>query len=196
MWVEYPSRPDLQLNQTEMTSTENLSFDLRFQESLPVGTANYLYDGARLMEEVDGSGNVLAKYTQSPRVDQPLSELRSCNTCYYEQDALGSVTSLSNPTGAPANTCRYDSFGQPTASTGTLVNPFQYTAREFDSETGLYYYRARYYDPSFGRFLSEDPRSRLTGRNLYRYVLNAPTLLRDPSGGLSSRHLNPRGKKR
>jgi RHS repeat-associated protein len=158
-------------------------FGRRIQKSGPLGTTNYLYDGARLMEEVDGSGNVLAKYTQSPRVDQPLSELRSGTTGYYEQDALGSVTSLSSATGALANTYSYDSFGRPTASTGTLVNPFQYTAREFDSETGLYYYRARYYDPSFGRFLSEDPRSRLTGRNLYRYVLNAPTLLRDASGG-------------
>src|ERR1700693_5913017 len=51
----------------------------------------------------------------------------------------------------------YDSFGKLTASTGSLVNPFQYTARESDTETGLYYYRARYYDQNTGRFISEDP---------------------------------------
>lgn len=49
------------------------------------------------------------------------------------------------------------SSGKQTASSGSLTNPFQYTGREFDTETGLYYYRARYYDPSTGRFLSEDP---------------------------------------
>jgi len=50
----------------------------------------------------------------------------------------------------------YDSFGKLTASTGSLVNPFRYTARESDTETGLYYYCARYYDPANGRFANED----------------------------------------
>jgi RHS repeat-associated protein len=76
----------------------------------------------------------------------------------------------------------YDSFGKLTASTGSLVNPFQYTARESDSETGLYYYRARYYDPVAGRFLSEDPARFLGGFNLYRYVINDPTGFIDPFG--------------
>jgi RHS repeat-associated protein len=59
--------------------------------------------------------------------------------------------------GALANTYTYDSFGKLTASTGSITNRFQYTAREFDAETSVYYYRARYYDQSAGRFLSEDP---------------------------------------
>ena len=83
--------------------------------------------------------------------------LRSGATSYFHADGLGSVTSLSNAAGSIANTYTYDSFGKLTASTGSLVNPFQYTARESDTETGLYYYRARYYDPSSGRFISEDP---------------------------------------
>jgi RHS repeat-associated protein len=72
-------------------------------------------------------------------------------------DALDSVSSLSTAAGALANTYVYDSFGNLTASTGTLVNPLQYTAREFDQETGIYFYRARYYDSTIGRFLTEDP---------------------------------------
>jgi RHS repeat-associated protein len=76
----------------------------------------------------------------------------------------------------------YDSFGKLTASTGTVTNPFEYTGREFDPETGLYYYRARYYDPVMGRFLSEDPSGAASGLNLYRYVSNNPVNLYDPTG--------------
>lgn len=69
------------------------------------------------------------------------------------------------------------------SSTSSLTNFFRYPAREFDSETGLYYYRARYYDPSAGRFISEDP-LRLYGNdvNYYRYVWGSVTNLRDPLG--------------
>jgi RHS repeat-associated protein len=83
--------------------------------------------------------------------------LRSSAASYYEQDGLGSVTSLSNAAGALAQTYAFDSFGKQTASSGSLTNPFQYAGRELDSETGLYYMRARYFDPQAGRFLSEDP---------------------------------------
>src|SRR5512146_2032922 len=76
---------------------------------------------------------------------------------FYEADGLGSVTSLTDGSGQIAASYTYDSFGNVTASTGTLSNSFQYTGRELDSETGLYYYRARYYKPATGRFLSEDP---------------------------------------
>ena len=103
-------------------------------------------------------------------------------TSYYERDGLGSITSLSNSLGALANRYTYDSFGKLTASTGTLVNPFQYAGREFDQVTGLYYNRARYYDPSLGRFLSEDPIKFDGGIDFYAYVLNNPTILVDPSG--------------
>lgn len=81
-----------------------------------------------------------------------------------------------------------DSFGNVTRSTGSLANPFQYTGRDFDAETGLYYYRARYYDPSSGRFLSgrflsSDPVGFNSGDvNFYRYSLNNPITLWDPYG--------------
>ena len=103
-------------------------------------------------------------------------------TSYYEADGLGSVSSLSNSAGALANTYTYDSFGKLTASTGTLVNPFQYTGREFDSETGAYYYRARYYDQNVGRFLNEDPFRFGGGIDFYSYVRNSPPSLKDPYG--------------
>src|SRR5260370_17854074 len=106
--------------------------------------------------------------------------LRSGATSYFHADGLGSITSLSNPAGSIANTYTYDSFGELTASTGSLVNPFRYTARESDTETGLYYYRARYYDSNSGRFISEDPIGLPGGIALYAYVNNNPIHLRDP----------------
>jgi len=86
----------------------------------------------------------------------------------------------------------YDSFGKLTASTGSLTNPFQYTARESDSETGLYYYRARYYDLNVGRFLTEDPVGFNAGPNFYRYVRNNPALLIDPTGLITTLPPDPR----
>jgi RHS repeat-associated protein len=77
----------------------------------------------------------------------------------------------------------YDSFGELLASTGPKVNPSQNTARESDTETGLYYYRARYYDPVTGRFLSEDPLRFFAGEvNFYPYAEQNPVNLSDPLG--------------
>lgn len=68
------------------------------------------------------------------------------------------------------------------ALSGVLTDPFQYTACEADAETGLYYYRARYYDPSVGRFLNEDPIEFVGGIDFYRYAVNNPINLEDPTG--------------
>jgi RHS repeat-associated protein len=102
---------------------------------------------------------------------------------YYQTDGLGSVTSLSSTAGALANTYTYDSFGKTTNSTGSIANRFQYTAREFDPETNLYFYRARYYDPNVGRFIREDPRKEVVrGMNFYAYVRNDAPNFSDPDG--------------
>jgi len=101
---------------------------------------------------------------------------------YYLQDGLGSVTSLSTIGGTLANTYVYDSFGNLTASSGTVANPYQYAGRDYDAETGLRYYRARYYDALTGRFISEDPTEFGAGMNFYDYVNNDPTNGMDPSG--------------
>src|SRR5439155_8590920 len=104
-------------------------------------------------------GAVVARYSQGLNIDEPLAMLRGGTTNFYNADGLGSITSMANGSGSLAQTYAFDSFGRQTASSGSLTNPFQYTGRESDPETGLYYYRARYYDPVAGRFLSEDPLS-------------------------------------
>ncbi len=128
---------------------------------------------------------MLARYTHGLGVDKPLAMLRTGLTSYYEADGLGSITSLTDAAGAVAASYAYDSFGNLTASSGTVVSPFRYTAREFDSETGLYYYRARYYWSAIGRFLNEDSSRFATGTpNFYPYVESSPVNHSDPSGHL------------
>jgi RHS repeat-associated protein len=155
--------------------TTNFKYDpfgRRIQKSGPLGTTNYLYSGLRPIGDIDGSGNVIVRYTTGRGIDEPLSELLSMTTSYYEQDALGSITSLSNSAGSLASTYTFNSFGMLTASTGTITNRFQYTGREFDQETGIYDYRNRYYDQEQGRFLSEDPIRFRGGLNVYQYARN------------------------
>jgi YD repeat-containing protein len=111
-------------------------FGRRIQKSGPLGTTNYLYDGPSLLEEIDQTASVLAKYMSTTRIDQPLAEARLGTDAYYLLDGLGSVTSLSSPSGALSNEYIYDTFGKLGASSGALVNPLLYTAREFDQEIG------------------------------------------------------------
>lgn len=99
-------------------------------------------------------------------------------------DRQGSILAVIDPvTGTKSAEYTYDSFGQLTQVTGTLSQPFAYTAREYDAETGLYYYRARYYDPALGQFVSADPIGFAAGDlNIYTYVENDPFNWSDPSG--------------
>jgi RHS repeat-associated protein len=154
----------------------------RIQKAGPNGTTNFIYDENNVITEVDSAGNALARYTQGKGIDQPLAEFRSSVPSYYETDGLGSVTSLTNSSATITATYGYDTFGNLLASAGSLTNPLRYTAREADSETGLYYYRARFYDSTLGRFLSEDRIGNDEGSNLYAYVRNAPVGFRDPTG--------------
>jgi RHS repeat-associated protein len=124
----------------------------------------------------------VARYAQGKNVDEPLAELRSGATSYYEADGLGSITSLTASNGSVAQSYTYGSFGNTTNSSGSLTNVLRYTAREFDTETNLYYNRARYLDPSTGRFLSEDPIYFSGGIDFYEYALDSPTNVADPSG--------------
>lgn len=157
-------------------------FGRRIQKSGPLGTANYLYDSENHVLELDSTGNVLAKYSQNSGSDEHLAESNSGGASYYEQDLLDSVTSLTDSGAAVASGYTYDSFGNSTASTGTLNNPFRFTGRELDPEMGRYYYRARYYDQMTGRFMSQDPLQFRAGINFYTYAQDDPINLKDPTG--------------
>jgi hypothetical protein len=126
---------------TDTVSFKYDPFGRRIEKTTSSATSIYAYDGDDLVEETNSSGSVVARYAHGAEIDEALAMLRSGTASYYHADGLGSVTSLSSAAGSIANTYTYDSFGNLTNSTGSLVNPFRYTARESDSETGLYYYR-------------------------------------------------------
>jgi RHS repeat-associated protein len=143
----------------------------------------FVYDGANLIQEADAGGNLVARYVFGSATDEPLAAYRGDTWEFYQADGLGSITSLSTSAGTVSDSFTYDSFGKVTSTTGGFTQPFRYTGREWDAETGLYYYRARYYDSQIGRFLSEDPLMFSSGGvNFYNYVSNNSTNLVDPLG--------------
>ncbi|OMD48446.1 hypothetical protein BSK56_11780 [Paenibacillus borealis] len=104
---------------------------------------------------------------------------------YYLYNGHGDVVQIVNTSGTPVNTYSYDEWGNITSQTEGIQNSFKYAGEIYDAETGLYYLRARYYDPSIGRFLNEDT---VEGQidnplslNLYTYVSNNPLIYTDPT---------------
>jgi len=144
-----------------------------------------------------------AAYLRTLAIDEAFTRTDSTGTFTYLADALGSTVALTDQTGTTATSYTYAPFGETSVSGLPSSSPFQFTGRENDG-TGLYYYRARYYDSRQGRFISEDPvgtvgisgcrwtekllvsaTPRTQGvdlMNLYAYVRNRPTMLSDPSG--------------
>jgi RHS repeat-associated protein len=148
-------------------------------------TKRYLYDGEDILLEYDGANVLQARYTHGPGIDEPIAITKGGSTFFYHQDGLGTVTDLTDSAGATAKSYSYDAYGNLVDQTGTLEQPYTYTGREFDSESGLYYYRARNYDPVTGRFLQKDPIGLRGGVNSYLYANGVPTFFNDPFGLMS-----------
>jgi RHS repeat-associated protein len=146
-----------------------------------------VYDGDDLLLEADGSGNVLREYTMYPGVDAPHSvRVWSGATAgaanFYMMEQPGHVAGVVNGSSQVVDQYRYTPWGQAESTTETVAQPLRFMAREYDATTGLYYVRARWYDPALARFNSEDPIGLDGGINQYAYVGNSATNLRDPSG--------------
>lgn len=145
-------------------------------------TRRYIYDFEDVLLEYDGANTLLARYTHGPGIDEPIAVTKGGSTFFYHQDGLGTVTDLTDSAGATTKSYSYDAYGNILESPGTLEQPYSYTGREFDSESGLYYYRARYYDPTTGMFLQKDPLRFINGTNLYSYTMNNPINFADALG--------------
>ena len=146
-------------------------------------TKKFGYDGQDLILEMTGTDSIVANYTFGFGIDRPLSMTRNASTYYYIKDVLGSVTALTDENGTIEQKYEYGVFGNVVSQVGSVENLFTYVGREYDKETGNYYYRARYYDPSTGRFLKPDPLGFWgMDENLYSYQHNNVTNFTDPYG--------------
>ncbi|MCU0241158.1 MAG: RHS repeat-associated core domain-containing protein [Vicinamibacteria bacterium] len=142
-------------------------------------TTTWTYDGEDILREARGTATTT--YIHGPGIDEPLAKIdQAGNTTYLHADGLGSIVKETNSAGAVTLTRRYDTWGN--LESGADQAGYAFTGREWDPEINLYYYRARYYDPKVGRFISEDPAGAVDGPNLYRYAHNNPSRFSDPSG--------------
>jgi RHS repeat-associated protein len=180
---------DVNLNTVRKMHCQYDYLGRRVSKTVSSNTTKFCYDGDQIIAEYNGSGTLLRKYIYGPGIDEPICMINvngGETKYYYHFDGLGSVVALSDSSGAVIESYRYNAFGQPSA-TSSIGNRFMFTGREYDTETGLYYYRARYYKPSIGRFLQTDPIVYIDSMNLYTYSLNNPVMLRDPSGMIGFR---------
>ena len=148
-------------------------------------TKKYLYSGSNMIAVMNVYSTLYQRIIHDEAIDSPLSivDVQNSESYYYHKDHLGSITGLSNSGQNSVEAYTYDAYGQTVKSSSVETgNTFAYTGREMDDDD-LYYYRARYYDPTVGRFLSEDPIGFVSGDfNFYRYVLNNPINFVDPFG--------------
>ena len=173
-------------------------------------TRRYFYDNEDILFEYDENGVIENRYLHGPGIDEPLSVTTDGGTYYYHADGLSSIIALTDADRKVVQEYEYDAFGNLHDQKNAVKQPYTYTGREWDKETKLYYYRARYYDAKVGRFISSDPivhpangppekiacgqiqdisiplfeslKEDPQKLNPYIYVENRPTILTDPTG--------------
>jgi RHS repeat-associated protein len=160
-----------------MLTAENgavgLAYDAagRLREYASTSTTQFLYDGSDMIAEYDASGNVLRRYVHGPGADEPIvwfegaghSGYGTADRRYLTADERGSIVAVTSGTGSVLAINTYDDYGNPSTTSATYAGRFRYTGQVWladvggGSSTGLYYYKARIYSPSLGRFLQADP---------------------------------------
>jgi RHS repeat-associated protein len=177
-------------NASDGTSSINYEYDALGKLTKRVDgshTTKYTYDGLNVVMD-DDSVTGVTKYQNGLGVDNKLKMVTNGKAEYFLTDHLGSTNGLVDASGNVDTSSVYDSFGN---AAGNLNTRYQFTGREFDTATGFYYYRGRWYDANLGRFISEDPLG-FGGEdvNLFSYVKNNPLFYKDPLGLISNPYYN------
>lgn len=166
------------------TSVSYLYDPVERQAQKTVGTikSRYIYlDWQRIADYDGAAGTLQNRYVYGENVDEPLIQVTSAGVLtYYHANHQGSIIGVSNASGAIVNKNVIGPFGETSSLAGTT---FGFTGQRYDSDTGLYYYKKRYYSPATGRYLQPDPMKYLDDLNLYNYVANDPLDNVDESGG-------------
>jgi RHS repeat-associated protein len=166
------------------------ALDRRITETVaPTGqaatTQHFVYNGQEVWADLSGTNQVQTRYLHGSHLDEIWGSVSAAgNAAWYWTDRLGSVRDITDGAGTVVDHINYDSFGNVLSETNPAAGSrYKFTGRELDSTTGLYHYRDRQYDPTDGRFTSEDRKGFRGGDlNLYGYVHNQPTGWVDPTG--------------
>ncbi len=146
-------------------------------------TTYYLYAREDRIADYDASGNLLIAYTHGPGIDEPVAMTLNNSTYFYIPDVQGTIRAMVDTDGNTVATYQYDVWGSMISYNGSLAqkNDYLYTGREYDWQTGIYYYRYRYYNPEIGRFM-QSSWEHTKEMNMYVYVNNDPANHEDPTG--------------
>lgn len=154
----------------------------QIQKTVGSTKTKYIYSGTHMLEERNGATDALTRRYVFAGAEEPVLQMTSAGVVtYIHHDHHGSVIAQSNATtGAVGNKYKYGPFGESAATlTGTTIG---YTGQRYDTELGLYHYKARYFHKELGRFLQPDPVGYSAGMNLYAYCSNDGLNHTDPDG--------------
>ncbi|HNH81204.1 MAG TPA: RHS repeat-associated core domain-containing protein [Acidobacteriota bacterium] len=151
----------------------------RTQRQVGNMTTSFLYDGSEVVADLKNDGKRV-DYLNQLGTDQKLVQRENNQPpLFFLPNHQQSTIALTDSKGDITQRIRYEAFGK---TQGSALTRYTFTGREFEESTGLIYYRARWYDPQHGRFLTEDPLRFQAGINFYTYTSNNPILLNDPFG--------------
>jgi RHS repeat-associated protein len=186
---------------TDVDSTVKFKYDplgRRIQKEVTLGsqskTTNFYYSGHQVIEERDSSDQVTRQLIYGNGIDEVIRVDKYTGTTstsyYFHINDMGSITAVTDANGNIIERVYYDIYGKPTFkdASGNVItkssigNNILFQGREYDNELNLYYFRARYYDPIMGRFLSTDPMGYADSMNLYQAFNMNPVNFVDPFG--------------